>query len=76
MDTWVWVVFRNLSGNTTENDGNTLTKHHRDSSFLAKFRGGNCRYKACLHVEPFCYVDGVVYRVSQKKYSCLFRDNF
>ena len=40
MDTRVWVVCRNLSGNTTGNDGNTLSKVNRDSSFLAKFGGG------------------------------------
>ena len=46
MDTRVWVVCRNLSGNTTGNDGNTLSKVNRDSSFLAKFRSGIGRYKA------------------------------
>ena len=28
--------FLNKSGNTTENDGNTLSKLHRDTSLLAK----------------------------------------
>ena len=43
--------FLNKSGNTTENDGNTLSKLiaiHRSS---VKFRGGNCRFKTfCMRI--------------------------
>ena len=33
---WVWSMWRNLSRNTAENDGNTLWKLHHDSPRLAK----------------------------------------
>ena len=39
------------SVNKTENDGNTLSKLHRDTSLSGRFRGGICRFKTfCMRI--------------------------
>ena len=65
MDARVWIICKNLSGNTTGNDGNTFSKVNRDSLFLGTFRGGFVVLKhfgwESLHAKPYCGLDVVVY---------------
>ena len=59
------------SGNTTENNGNTLSKLHRDTSLFGKFCSGICRFKKfCMRIfarETFLWL-----RCSNTHVKCVF----